>query len=146
MNIFLAGIIQGSKVAAEIHSQDWRTGVRELLGRHLPDAQVYCHYSEHPNSITYDLPDIRRTFDAGLRRARDCDVLVAFLPSASMGTAIEIYEAARGGAAVLLITPMAANWVVRYYGDRIFPDLAAFERFLAGGELADLVAEKRGRN
>jgi hypothetical protein len=145
MEIFLAGIIQGSKVEAEIHPQDWRAAVRDLLARYAPDAEVYCHYSEHPHSITYELREIRATFEDGLRRARRCDVLVAYLPGASMGTAIEMHEAARAGAVVLAITPMAANWVVRHYGDGIFPDLATFETFLAAGELAGLLAAKRRR-
>ncbi|MGB2822010.1 MAG: hypothetical protein WBF17_13585, partial [Phycisphaerae bacterium] len=72
MNVFLAGIIQGSKVEAEIHSQDWRGPIRELLARHVPDAEVYCHYSEHPDSITYDLPEILATFEDGLQRVRAC--------------------------------------------------------------------------
>ena len=49
MKVFLAGIIQGSKVAAEIHRQDWREPIRELLERYLPAADVYCHYTQHPN-------------------------------------------------------------------------------------------------
>jgi len=142
MNVFLAGIIQGSKVEAEIHPQGWRDPIRELLLRHLPDAEVYCHYSEHPNSITYELPEIRATFDEGIRRARACDVLVAFLPSASMGTAIEMVEAARGGAVVLTVTPMSANWVVRAYSDRVFADVAGLEAFLAGEDLGALVAAR----
>lgn len=142
MNIFLAGIIQGSKVAAEIHRQDWRQPIRRLLACHIPDADVYCHYSEHPESITYDLPKIVETFEDGLARAIACDVLIAWLPSASMGTAIEMYEAHRAGAVVVTITPMAANWVVRAYSDKILPDLAGMEDFLASGELGKLQAEK----
>ena len=144
MDVFLAGIIQGSKVEVEIHAQDWRGPIRGLLQRYLPDAKVYCHYSLHPNSITYGLPEIRATFEDGLARAQGCDVLLAWLPSASMGTAIEMHEAARAGALVLTVTPMAANWVVRAYSDRIFADLAELEAFLASPEAAELLAVQRG--
>ena len=143
MKVFLAGIIQGSKVAAEIHRQDWREPIGELLERHLPAAEVYCHYSQHPNSITYDLPKIIETFNDGVDRAIDCDLLIAWLPSASMGTAIEMYEAYRAGAIVVTITPMSANWVVRAFSDRVLPDLSAFEALLVSGELEKLAAEKR---
>lgn len=138
MNVFLAGIIQGSKVAAEIHQQDWRVPIRTLLDRHLPDADVYCHYSEHPQSIGYDLPKIVETFQDGVDRAAGCDLLIAWLPSASMGTAIEMYEAHRAGAYVVTITPMAANWVVRAFSHEIFPDLAALEAWLASDAAAKL--------
>jgi len=145
MKVFLAGIIQGSLVEAEIHEQDWREPLKRALADHLPDAEVYCHYSEHPHSITYDLPDIRRTLAEGNRRAAACDLLIAYLPGASMGTAIEMHEAARNGAAVLAITPLKANWVVRAYSDEIFPDIPAFERFLAVGGLEKLLLRKRNR-
>ena len=145
MNVFLAGIIQGSIVEAKIHSQDWRVPIKEAIARRLPDAEVYCHYTVHPNSVEYGLEELRKTFNDGLARAAACDVLVAYLPSASMGTAIEMLEAARGGAVVLTITPLAANWVVRAYSDGIFADVEAFEEFLKTGELAALLERKKIR-
>ena len=144
MKVFLAGIIQGSKVAAEIHNQDWREPIRRAVETHLPGAEVYCHYTEHPNSIAYALPEIVATLEDGLRRAAESDLLIAYIPSASMGTALEMHEASRNGAVVLTISPLAANWVIRAYSDRIFPDAECLEAFLAGGELEGLVREKRG--
>lgn len=144
MDVFLAGIIQGSLVEAEIHDQDWRRSIQHTLAEHLPGAAVYCHYSHHPNSITYQLPAIRRTLADGNARAARCDLLIAYLPAASMGTAIEMHEACRNGAAVVTISPLSANWVVRAYSDRIVPDLAALEALAASGELAELVKRKRG--
>ena len=142
MDVFLAGIIQGSLVEAEINSQDWREPIKRSLARHLPQAEVYCHYTQHPNSIDYDLPAIRETLADGNARAAACDLLVAYVPSASMGSALEIYEAYRGGAVVVAITPMAANWVVRAYSDRVVPDLEAFEALAASGELGRLVENR----
>jgi len=143
MNVFLAGIIQGSLVEADIHDQDWREPIKAALAAHVPDADVYCHYSQHPNSITYGIEDIRRTFAEGNRRAGECDLLIAHVPSASMGTAVEMHEACRNGAVVLTITPLAANWVIRAYSDEIFPDVDAFERYLASGGLAETIRRKR---
>ena len=143
MKIFLAGIMQGSMAEAKIHSQDWREPIKQAIARHVAEAEVYCHYSRHRGSIAYEMPDIRRTLEDGIERAAECDVLVAFLPSASMGTAIEMYRAAQRGAVVLTISPMAANWVIRCYSDRVFPDVEGFEKFLADGELQELVAHKR---
>lgn len=143
MDVFLAGVIQGSLTEPDIHDQSWRDGVKAILRKHLADAEVYCHYTEHSASITYDLPEIRRTFAEGNRRAGHCDLLIAFLPEASMGTAIEMHEAYARGAAIVTITPLAANWVVRAYSDRVVPDMVAFEMLAATGELARLVAAKR---
>lgn len=145
MNVFLAGIIQGSIREAKIHPQDWRTPIKTALARHVPEARVYCHYDAHPNSIEYELPRICETLEDGNQRSADSDVVVCWLPEASMGTAIEMYLAAKAGAAVIAITPMTANWVIRAYSDAILPSLEAFERFLAEGKLGTLLAEKRER-
>jgi hypothetical protein len=143
MKVFLAGIMQGSLDKAAIHDQNWRTAIRQAVERHVSGADVYCHYTQHPNSISYDLARIRDTLADGNLRAAQCDLLVAYVPSASMGTAIEMYEAARNGAIVLTISPLAPNWVLRAYSDRIFPDLEAFEQFLASGQLHELQRAKR---
>lgn len=141
MKVFLAGIIQGSLVEETIHAQDWREPIGRALAEHLGQVDLYCHYTAHPNSIAYDGEKIRHTFDDGVDRARSADLVIAYLPSASMGTAIEIYEAYRAGAVVVSITPMAANWVVRLYSHAIVPDIAAFEAFLADGKLDQLLAD-----
>jgi hypothetical protein len=43
---------------------------------------------------------------------------------------------------VLTITPLAANWVVRSYSDRVFADLIGLEAFLAQGGLEELARQK----
>ncbi|MBT3278617.1 MAG: hypothetical protein HN909_05520 [Phycisphaerales bacterium] len=139
MKVFLAGIIQGSLATADIHQQDWRDPIRRVIESTFPAAEIYCHYSQHPNSITYDLPEIRKTFVQGLSRCIDADLTIAYLPSASMGTAIEIYEAYRHGKIVLTVTPMDANWVVRLYSHRIFPTVDALEAFLVTDEAKALL-------
>ena len=143
MKVFLAGIIQGSLVEPTIHHQDWRESVKAVLAAHLPEAEVYCHYSRHPESIRYELPDIRRTLAEGNRRAATCDLLIAYLPEASMGTAVEMHEAYACGAVIVTISPMSANWVVRAYSDRLVADLAGLEALTASGDLARLIAAKR---
>jgi len=142
LKVFLAGIIQGSIPRDEIHDQDWREPIKQALARHVPEADVYCHYTRHPTSITYDLPRIRTTLAEGNRRAAECDLLVAYVPAASMGTAIEMYRAAAAGAAVVTISPMTGNWVIQAYSDRVLADVEQFEAFLARGELRDLLREK----
>lgn len=144
MKVFLAGIIQGSIVEPAIHGQDWREPIKASLARYLPEAEVYCHYSAHPNSIAYGEADIRRTLADGIRRATEADLLIAYCPSASMGTAIEMYEAHRNGAWVLTISPMAANWVIRAYSDRLFESTDRFDAYLAQSA-ASLRAPKNKR-
>jgi len=145
VKVFLAGIIQGSLQQATIHQQDWRAVVMPMLARHTPAAQVYDHFAAHPAGIDYQLPEIRATLAEGDARCAGSDLVICWLPQASMGTAIEMYLAHKAGALVLAITPMAPNWVIRAYADFILPDLPALEAFLAEGRLEPALAAKGRR-
>ncbi|MCD6365416.1 MAG: hypothetical protein J7M14_06030 [Planctomycetes bacterium] len=145
MKVFLAGIMQGSLAEAKIHAQDWREPIKRVLSSQLGGAEIYCHYSRHPNSITYAIDDIRQTLAEGIDQARQCDLLIAYVPRASMGTAVEMYEAHRAGAAVVSISPMAPNWVLRAYSDHILNDLAAFQAWADSGALTELVRIRNSR-
>lgn len=144
MKVFLAGIIQGSLRSLEVHGQDWREVAAAAFARHVPEADVYDHFAAHPQGISYDLAAIRRTIEEGNEAARTSDVVVAWVPEASMGTALEIYLAFKAGAVVLAVSPMAANWVLRAYTHRIFPDLEALARFLETGGLRALRTQVQG--
>jgi hypothetical protein len=143
MRIFLAGIIQGSLAHRAVHDQDYRRHLKELLAEHLPDAHVYDPVANHADSIRYDDATGREVFFRHNLMCRDVDVLLAFLPEASMGTAIEMWEAYQHGAAVIAISPLAVNWAVRFLSHAIYPDLAAFEADLCSGSLARRIAEIR---
>ena len=144
MRIFLAGIIQGSIREKRIHGQDYRKDLREILAKHVPDAEVFCPFDHHPNSIEYSPGRGRTTFLQLIDIARASDALVAFLPEASMGTAIEIWEAHKAGRAVVSISPMRENWAVKFLSDEILPDLESFKAWLAQGELQKLIDRKKG--
>ena len=66
----------------------------------------------------------------------EVDVLLAFLPSASMGTAIEMWEAHQHGAAIFAISPMRHNWAIKYLSHGIYADEAEFLAALQSGEVA----------
>ena len=62
--------------------------------------------------------------------------MIAFVPEASMGTAIEMWEAhEHGRAAVLTISPLDHNWAVRFCSHAIYPDFEAFENAVHRGEV-----------
>ena len=140
MNIFLAGIIQGSIAEDRIHQQDYRPALKAMLARALPDAAVFCPIENHPNSLAYSFDKGRDVFRFLITKAAEADVLLAFIPQASMGTAIEIWEAWNSGRLVIAISPLKSNWVVKYLTHKVFPTIEEFERFAASGELAAFIA------
>ena len=143
MQFFIAGIIQGSISELEIHSQDYRIRIREMLKNHFPEAEVFCPVEHHPNSLYYAFEKGQRTFFDLMERAGEADVLVAFLPEASMGTAIEMWEAFQQGRVVLAVTPLRENWVVKFLADAVLDSLEGLETFITSGELDVLIARKR---
>ena len=76
---------------------------------------------------------------------REIDVLVAFVPEASMGTAIEMWEAHQHGAAVITISPLRHNWAVKFLSHAIYADLAAFEAAVRSGDAARCISKVLGR-
>ncbi len=143
--VFLAGIIQGSLPGLQVHPQTYRDRLREAIRSAMPDAEVFCPVEGHPNSPAYTQEQARDVFFHHIGVASESDLVVAFVPEASMGTAIEMYEAYRAGVPVLAISPMETNWSVKLLSERVFPDLAAFEAFAREGGLARLIAERRSR-
>lgn len=140
MRIFLAGIMQGSHLGATLHNQDYRPRLRQLLETHLPAADIYDPLADHPTSLEYDDGRGRDVFLGHNRMCGEVDVVIAFVPQASMGTAIEIWEAYRHGRVVVSISPLVHNWTIKFLSHLIYRDVEEFERALTGGQLAGELA------
>jgi hypothetical protein len=145
MRIFLAGIMQGSHLASVIHNQDYRARIKSMLTEHIPGAQVYDPLADHTNSLEYDDHRGREVFFHHNQMSAEVDVLVAFVPEASMGTAIEMWQAYRSGRVVVTISPLVLNWTVRFLSHELY---ATFEDFAAAvecGALARRLTELMGK-
>jgi hypothetical protein len=144
MRFFLAGIMQGSHTASAMHDQDYRQRIARLVAAHFPDAEIYDPLAKHGNSLGYDKLTGREVFFRHNLMCREIDVLLAFLPAASMGTAIEMWEAHQHGAAVISISPLKHNWAVKFLSHAVYVDEDAFEAALASGEVARRIDETLG--
>lgn len=142
MVFFLSGIIQGSLSGKDIHKQDYRKEIKELLKKHFPGVHVYCPVENYPGSPDFDDIKGKGTFFNLMQKASEVDVLVAFLPEASMGTAIEMWEAHKRENMVLCISPLKNNWVVKYLSTAVFGDIAEFENYIRAGRLNKLLEER----
>ena len=135
MRFFLAGIMQGSRRDLALHQQDYRARLTDLIRTHVPDADIYDPLAGHPESVAYTDEEGRRVFYGHNRLCREVDVVIAFVPEASMGTAIEMWEAhEHGRGAVITISPLDHNWAVRFCSHAIYEDFEAFEAAVASGE------------
>jgi hypothetical protein len=94
-------------------------------------------------SLDYEFDQGRSVFLLHNRMCSETDILLAFVPEASMGTAIEMWQAWQHGRIVITISPLAHNWSVKFLSHLLYPDLAAFEAELTSGKLAERIEELR---
>lgn len=143
MKFFLAGIMQGSHRGAVLHDQDYRGRLRDLLQKHLPGADVYDPLADHGQSLGYGEAKGRQVFFHHNRMCGETDVLLAFVPEATMGTAIEMWEAYRHGRIVVCISPLVHNWAVKFLSHLVYGEVAALEADVASGQFAQRLGEIR---
>ena len=142
LQFFIAGIIQGS-LQDTSHPQDYRTDIATLLKKHFPDAEIFDPVVCYPDSLNYTDKDGSNAFFDLMERAGRVDIVIAFLPEASMGTAIELWNAYNSGALVVCVTEMKKNWVIRFLSDLIVPNLESLKDVIASGELTALFEETK---
>lgn len=94
-------------------------------GAHVDDPFDLCG---QPDKLT-DTEQIRKIFETNVERARQSDVVVAYIPSASMGTGLEIENAYKNGKIVYTVSPLTSNWVIRLYSTKVFNTIEDFKKF-----------------
>lgn len=134
MHVFIAGVMQGSRDDDQIHGQQYRLAIAAVLQQHIPGVQITDPWSLHPDSVNYRGETIRQTFRSMTALAGEADAIIAYLPHASMGTAIELWTAHHNGTYVVAVTPMQHNWVVQVTAHEVLPDLDSLAAFIASGE------------
>ena len=67
------------------------------------------------------------------RMCGEVDVVLACVPEASMGTAIEMWEAYRNGKVIITISPLAHNWAIKFLSHILYKDESVFEAALENG-------------
>ncbi|MCJ7666727.1 MAG: nucleoside 2-deoxyribosyltransferase [Anaerolineae bacterium] len=138
MRIFISGIMQGSLPGVEVHGQDYRGAIREIILASHPEAEIIDPWELHPESPSYAAEKGRRTFLELIEEASRADIVVAYLSEASMGTAIEMWRAYEKGLPILTISPLAENWAVKFLSTQVFATLEEFETFVVEGGLEEL--------
>ena len=113
MRVFLAGVMQASLPGKGIVDQSYRNAIGEALLAKWPDLDVVDPLVLHPNSVEYDDEAARTTLFALVTLASSCDLVIAYVPQASMGTALEMNAAYEKGVPVIAISPLRENWVIR---------------------------------
>lgn len=139
MKIYIAGIMQGSIKGKGIQQQDYRQLIRDAVKINHPDAKIVDPFSLFPDSVEYDDQRAKQVlFEMG-EEAGSSDIVIAYLPKASMGTALEVIRAYDNGKTIISITPMDENWLIRAVSTKIFPSLDAFCTWVGQAQLEALI-------
>ncbi len=123
MHVFIAGVMQANRQDKHIESQNYRVRLTEALQKHIPNVQITDPWALNPNSVNYDDDQARHTFISMTKRAAEADVLLAYLPLPSMGTAMEMWEAYRAGVYTIAVTPFEHHWAIRFTSDEMLGEL-----------------------
>ena len=135
--------MQGSRADTSIHDQSYRRAIGTAIRSPFPEAEIVDPLELHPDAgLSYEPEEAKRAMLDLAEEAARADVLIAYVPQASMGTAVEMWQAYRAGKPILTISPLAENWVVKFLSTRVFPSLEAFEAFAKEGELERLVGSE----
>jgi len=139
MKIFIAGVMQGSFKGKGIQAQNYRQIIGDAVKINHPTAEIVDPFSLFPNSVEYDDQRAKQTLFAMAAEAGFSDILIAYLPEASMGTTLEIVRAYDNGKYIISITPMEENWVIRAMSTQIFPSLDEFCDWVQKTDLESIV-------
>jgi hypothetical protein len=142
MQIFIAGIIQGSLKDESIHTQDYRELITQCVKEKNSDYVIIDPHIQHPERFEFNLDQQKDMFIRYAKKAGEVDLLIAYLPEASMGTAIEIWEAYCNGVPILTVTPLNHNWVAQTLSTRVFDSLDHLLKFILEADLESFIGEK----
>ena len=121
-----------------IGDQDYRQFITEAILEQYPDWEIVDPNELHPEGVDYDDKKAQKTLLNMAGLAAQADLVVAYVPRASMGTAVEMWQGFQAGVPVVTISPMVANWVVKHLSAVVLPDLSAFRSWVTDGGLDKL--------
>ena len=139
MKIFISGVMQGSMKEHGIQGQGYRQVISEAVKTRYPNAEIYDPFSAFPDSVEYDAQRAKEVLFSVADEAASADLLVAYLPEASMGSALEMIRAYDKGKTVISISPMETNWFIRAVSAKIFPSLDDFIAWIQQTHLTELL-------
>jgi hypothetical protein len=140
VKVFIAGIMQGSRLDRFIDKQDYRRIIAQAIQDHDASASIIDPNELHPHGVDYGDAEAKATLLEMAELAAQADLLVAYAPRASMGTAIEMWQAFRARVPIVTVSPLEANWVVKHLSDVVLPDLSTFRSWVADGGLPRLLS------
>lgn len=142
MKVFIGGIMQGQRQDDQIDSQTYRVQITQAFQKHASDIGIIDPWALNPDSVNFDADKARNTFITMTRKVQESDLMIAYLPGMSMGTAMEMWEAYNAGIYIVAVTPYIHHWAIRFTANEILPDLETLLADIENGRLPHLIRQK----
>jgi sulfur carrier protein ThiS len=142
LTVFIAGVMQSNRRDTLIDSQNYRLQIAAALKNQIPDVQIIDPWAKNRDSINYNDEQARHTFLSMTAKASDADLLIAYLPQPSMGTAMEMWQAYQADTIIIAVTPFVHHWAIRFTANQILPDLDALFALLENGRFLQEIVPK----
>jgi hypothetical protein len=139
--VIVVGILRGSRRGMRFHSQTYRKQIKALLDKHVPGVEIYSPIESAQDMHDYGFVKGIEAFFDMVRRASQYDALVAYIPEASMGSAIMMWEAYRNQRMVVAISPLEDNRTVKALSTALCKNMKEFTAFVTSGRFAALLAK-----
>ena len=139
MKIYISGVMQGSLKGHGIQVQEYRKVISDSVKELHPEAEIYDPFLVFPDSVEFDDQRAKQTLFLLADEAGVADVVIAYLPEASMGTALEMMRAYDNGKIIISITDLEKNWFVRAVSTKIFISLDEFCTWIQSTHLSEII-------
>lgn len=139
MKVYISGVVHGSHADGGISDQSYRTRIKATLEGRYHGVSIVSPVSREEQDAERDVLEGR--FFGQIQQALTADVVVAYLPEASMGSAIEMWEAYKNSHPLIVISSLE-NWSVRFLASRVYSGLEEFEDAVKQGDLDDLLLDR----
>lgn len=141
MKVYIGGTMRASYNDDIFVNQDYRQDLAKILREHLKDVEIFdpLEGCDIKASNEVDFEAGKKVFFNEIDEVRSCDLLVVYLSGASMGTAIEMWEADERHIPIISITTMKENWTIKFLSDKIFPSMKEFEQAVEKGVIEELL-------
>lgn len=141
MKVWISGVVHGSRMDGGMHGQEYRERIRLALAARYHDVTLAS-----PLEMLDDVEENKEAvFFRQIGEVITADVLVAYLPEASMGASIEMWEAWKNSRPIITISPLSDTWTVRYLSSITVSDLDAFEARTADGSFDSFLLDRYER-
>jgi hypothetical protein len=124
MKVFIAGVMQGNRKDGLIHSQDYRKVIADILQDINSSVEVVDPDKTDPDRLSYSREQAAEMFFKYCDISSKVDLVVSYIPHASMGSAIEMWIAYNAGIPILTISPLKNNWVIKLFSTKIYSSIA----------------------